>query len=163
MLETLGIVKGMVKRILIAVITASLVACGDVSSPEVNQSTDLHLVESTELAGKWVVVNYWAEWCKPCREEIPELNELYHAHKNTGVIVVGINFDDPEWPELKKQANALGVRYPMASPKLSKQLGLAMPEVLPTTYILNPKGIVKHTLVGPQTGDSIGELIGGDE
>jgi thiol-disulfide isomerase/thioredoxin len=43
--------------------------------------------------GQWLIINYWAEWCAPCRKEIPELNELHHDGADAGVVVLGVNFD----------------------------------------------------------------------
>ena len=55
-----------------------------------------HDGEKTQLShwdGRWLVVNYWAEWCAPCRTEIPELNELHHDRVNHGLVVLGVNWD----------------------------------------------------------------------
>ena len=48
-----------------------------------------------------VVINYWAEWCAPCREEIPEFNALYHASAANGPVVVGVNYDGLKGADLR--------------------------------------------------------------
>ena len=50
-------------------------------------------VAAEQLEGQWLVINYWAEWCKPCRTEIPELNRLAVALEGQGARVLGVNFD----------------------------------------------------------------------
>ncbi|WP_239291856.1 TlpA disulfide reductase family protein [Candidatus Nitrotoga sp. 1052] len=46
-------------------------------------------------AYKWVLVNFWATWCSPCLEEIPDLIALHSAHKNTDLVVIGVSMDYP--------------------------------------------------------------------
>lgn len=100
------------------------------------------------LRGQWVVVNYWAKWCKPCIEEIPQLNAL-DGHYDT-VTVLGVNYDGAQGAELEQQRRELGVAFAsVADP--SAQLGTPRPEVLPTTLIVDPQGQVVDTLVGPQS------------
>jgi len=112
------------------------------------------LIDLAKLKEQWVVVNYWAEWCAPCREEIPELNELHHAHQGNGVVVIGVNFDAPELAELQRQIAALGVQFPVAQEDISARMGFEVPGVLPTTYVLGPAA-QQHKLIGPQTRKDI--------
>ena len=56
----------------------------------------------------WTVVNYWAVWCKPCREEIPELNEL---NKDADIQVLGVNFDRKAGDALAVDSEALGLDF----------------------------------------------------
>lgn len=101
------------------------------------------------LNGRWLVVNYWAEWCKPCREEIPELNRLA-AEKSELVAVLGVNYDGFTGPELEAASSALGLEFRSTGEDPAAQLLVDRPKVLPTTYIFNPQGKLAHTLVGPQ-------------
>ena len=103
----------------------------------------------------WTVINYWAVWCKPCREEIPELNEL-NGHPD--VLVLGVNFDRKTGETLEGDSKALGLAFRnIADP--SEQLGIKRPTVLPTTVIIAPTGGVETVLVGPQTKESIMAVI----
>jgi thiol-disulfide isomerase/thioredoxin len=98
--------------------------------------------------GQWLLVNYWATWCKPCIVEIPELNALGQHY--AGVTVVGVNYDGAMGEELARQVEQLGIDFPIvADPAL--ELGVARPAVLPTTLVINPAGELHATLVGPQT------------
>lgn len=112
-----------------------------------------------DFHGRWLVVNYWAEWCKPCLEEIPELNSLHRAHQERDAVVLGINFDRPEPSELLRQMEALGVAFPVVQSDPQQQLDYLIPQVLPTTYLFDRQGKLAHTLVGPQTQASIESYI----
>ncbi len=105
-----------------------------------------------ELQGQWVVINYWAIWCKPCAEEIPELNAL---DKLPGVTVLGVNFDGAGGAELAQQLQQLAIAFPTLDVDPAVQLGLVRPAVLPTTLVIDPSGALRETLVGPQTLQSL--------
>ena len=103
----------------------------------------------------WTVVNYWAVWCKPCREEIPELNEL---NKEADIQVLGVNFDRKTGDALAVDSETLGLDFRNIGDP-SQALGVKRPSVLPTTLIISPDGVVEAVLVGPQTAASILAVI----
>lgn len=102
--------------------------------------------------GSWRIVNYWAVWCTPCREEIPELNTL-NAHNNINVF--GVNYDGKQGDELQTQAETLGIKFALLVNDPSQDLGTSRPQVLPTTLIVAPDGQLRKTLVGPQTAHAL--------
>ena len=114
--------------------------------------------ELSELRGRWVVINYWAEWCKPCIKEIPELNELAREYQD--LAVVGVNFDGAVGEELADQISQLGIAFPVLAEDPAARLGIPRPAVLPTTLILDPQGRLAQTLVGPQTLESLADAVG---
>ncbi len=93
-----------------------------------------------QYKGKWVIVNYWATWCPPCLEEIPDLVALYDGHKDKDVMVIGVVFDYETVKEVVDYIDDMLMSYPtvLGGDHVSKQIGSA--EVLPTTYIYNPRG-----------------------
>jgi len=111
-----------------------------------------------KLRGQWVVINYWAQWCKPCAREIPELNALDRQYSQ--VTVLGVNYDGASGKDLEKQVQKLGVEFHILEADPAEQLGVSRPVVLPTTLILNPSGAVVTTLVGPQTLASLARATG---
>lgn len=115
-------------------------------------------VQLADYRGRWVVVNYWAEWCKPCATEIPELNALDRTYRE--VAVLGVNFDGAEGDELQQQEQRLGVEFPTLATDPAADLGIARPAVLPTTLVLDPTGSLTATLVGPQTLQSLAQATG---
>lgn len=103
-------------------------------------------------AGQWRVINYWAIWCAPCREEIPELNAL---DRDTELLVYAVNYDGKKGAELRSQAAELGIAFALLEEDPGAELGIEKPRVLPTTLLVTPQGQVSDTLVGPQTRDSL--------
>ncbi|MBL6715927.1 MAG: TlpA family protein disulfide reductase [Pseudomonadales bacterium] len=103
--------------------------------------------------GQWLFVNYWAEWCGPCLEEIPELN-AFHGEAN-GAQVLGINFDQVGPEVMAQQASQLAITFPLALGDPGTLLGVSAPEVLPSTYVIDPKGTLRTVLVGPQDAASL--------
>jgi thiol-disulfide isomerase/thioredoxin len=104
-------------------------------------------------AGKWLIINYWATWCPPCLEEVPELVALYDDRKGKDLMVIGVVFDYETVEEVKRYADDMLMSYPivLGNKAVTKQIGSA--EVLPTTYIFNPQGKllkVKHGIVSRQ-------------
>ncbi len=99
--------------------------------------------------GRWVLVNYWAEWCAPCRHEIPDLNAL-QAARRSDLTVYGVNFDGLAGAELQTLARRMGIAFPLLRNDPHMALGVPKPEVLPTTIVIDPAGGVR-VLVGPQT------------
>lgn len=106
-----------------------------------------------DFRGSWLFVNYWAEWCAPCLEEIPELNELHEASDD--VYVLGVNFDQLDAETMRPQVAELGIRFPVAAIDPTELLGLQLPEVLPSTFVFGPDGERVAVLRGPQTLEAL--------
>jgi thiol-disulfide isomerase/thioredoxin len=116
------------------------------------QATDLlgKPVNKDNWGGKVVLLNFWATWCPPCREEIPELIELKREFKDK-MEIVGISEDDDPPASVIKFARAKGMTYPivMATPELIEAYG-GVP-ALPTSFLIDTQGRVvqKHSGLYP--------------
>ena len=110
------------------------------------------------LKGKWVVVNYWADWCPPCIKEMPELSAFYNDNKER-VTVFAYNFDRLEGEELQQMLIRFKVGVPSILSDPGELFGWEAPPSLPTTYIVDPQGNMKVMLVGPQTKEKLEMLI----
>jgi len=132
-----------------------LLSCLFLSACEKDWGLDQHGEEVTaaQLQGQWLLINYWAEWCGPCRTEIPELNAL--AETEQGLAVLGVNFDELRGEELAQAAKALGIDFRVLSDDPAERLQLPRSEVLPVTYLVDDQGDVRERLVGEQTADGI--------
>ncbi|SMD25415.1 TlpA family protein disulfide reductase [Lentzea albidocapillata] len=94
------------------------------------------------LAGRTVLLNLWASWCQPCREEMPVLQE--YSRQAGAVPVVGVNVQDVP-SEALGAVVALGVRYPsVVDAGEAVQKALAVPRVLPVSYVVRPDGTVRQ-------------------
>lgn len=108
-----------------------------------------------EFQGKWMVINFWAQWCKSCREEMPELNRLTVILGAKDIQVLGINYDSIEGAELDEALKSLDIRFPQMHVRQQASFNFKMPAALPATYIVSPAGVVKASLIGKQNLDSI--------
>ena len=137
-------------RFLILLIYLSLISC------DRSKSDDAYLEQASNvvLTGKWIVINYWATWCGPCREEIPELNRLSREQPES-LKVFGVNFEPVSADEMEENIKEMGILFPVFPEDPYEQLGYERPLVLPTTIVISPEGSIHAELVGPQTRDSI--------
>ena len=112
----------------------------------------------SDLKGKWIIFNYWADWCPPCIKEIPELNNLQRNYSNKLKVFL-INFDMLEGEELNQQLKKFNVKVDSLLSDPSTIYKWVIPENLPVTFIINKNGDLEHTLVGPQTEEEIINLL----
>ncbi|WP_439887954.1 TlpA family protein disulfide reductase [Pseudomonas sp. MBLB4123] len=144
-----------------------LCACLILASCSEDVGVDQHgrKVAAEQLEGQWLVINYWAEWCAPCRSEIPELNALARQLKDQPVRVVGVNFDGLQGAELSSAAAALGIEFTVLERDPAARFQLPRSEALPVTYIVDDSGQVRERLLGEQTAAdltaSLSRLRGG--
>lgn len=108
---------------------------------------DGQLVSTAQLHGKVVIVNFWATWCPPCQEEIPEMMELQKEFQGK-LQIVGVSMDDGPPQGVKDFADKIGMNYPivMGSDALSEEYG-GIP-ALPTSFVVDPEGRVVQKHVG---------------
>ena len=102
----------------------------------------------SQYKGKWVIINYWATWCPPCLEEVPDLVALYDSRKNKDVLILGVVFDYKSAKEVAEYVDDMLMSYPivLGDDEVASQIGQA--EVLPTTFIYNPRGELVKTKHG---------------
>lgn len=107
-------------------------------------------------SNQWTLVNYFAEWCKPCLEELPELNELAQSGE---LRVFGISYDSLSDQEIMNLIERYEIQFPVLKTSSLKILPLSLPAVLPTTYILSPDGEIVDVLHGKVTIEGIESLL----
>ncbi|WP_439878103.1 TlpA disulfide reductase family protein [Pseudomonas prosekii] len=112
-------------------------------------------VASGRLDKQWLVVNYWAEWCGPCRTEIPELNTLAEELRSKKIGVFGVNFDNVQGEELKSASDKLGIKFTVLAQDPAEVFDLPRSEALPVTYIIDNQGKVREQLMGEQTAAGV--------
>ncbi len=142
---------------MVAVCLLTLAGCSGEQLP----LTDGTHTRIDDWRGRWVVINYWAEWCAPCREEIPELNRLYAEAGAAGPLVVGVNYDNLKPADLGPLVTRMQIGFPVLRDDPMHRFGYNRPEILPTTILLKPDLSVGKVLRGPQSAESIRKVIDG--
>ena len=146
----------MIANYRIGMIGAMLLALAGCTQPQWTDHRGDQL-GAADLDGRWLVVNYWAEWCAPCRKELPELNALDQVSDQLRVL--GIHFDGYQGEQLRSMSDEMGITFSVVGYDFAEAYGLALPSVLPTTYIIDPQGELRHTLQGPQTEQELLALL----
>lgn len=121
-----------------------LQACSQTALPLVSGEA----IDWRDLQGQWVLVNYWAQWCEPCREEIPELNQLDQAQD---IRVLGVNFDGLQDAALQAAVTDMGIQFSVLNGDPAAGQGWQTPLALPATLVINPQGELLEVRFGPQT------------
>jgi thiol-disulfide isomerase/thioredoxin len=113
-----------------------------------------------DYRGQWVLVNYWATWCPPCLDELPEL-ERFHADADGVAVVLGVNAEDIAESRLRSFVERHQLSFPILpaaaeprGPELVGPLG-----GLPTSYLIAPDGELVARQVGRVTADGIMTFI----
>lgn len=104
-----------------------------------------------EQRGQVVLINFWATWCGPCRQEMPQLNKLYDKYRAAGFVLLGINIDD-DTRRATEVAAKLGLRFPVlldTDKAVSRLYDLG---TMPTTVLIDRDGRVRHIHAGYLAG-----------
>jgi thiol-disulfide isomerase/thioredoxin len=110
-----------------------------------------HQHKLSDYRGKWVVINYWATWCPPCLEEIPELVEFHDKHHLNKAVVLGIDYEEADHAYLKTFVEENFISYPILLPDLKVKPPFGKILGLPTTFVIAPNGKLAATRVGGVT------------
>ena len=116
-------------------------------------------VAMKDLGNKVVIVDFWATWCGPCREEIPHLNELYSELKGKGLEIVGISMDTDGTDGVKDFAREFRMQYPivMGDENVAESFGGIIG--LPTTFIIDRNGRIAKKYVGLPPAGAMAKIV----
>jgi peroxiredoxin len=106
------------------------------------------IVSSADLKGKVVFINFWATWCPPCREEIPDFVDFYNQNRAKGLEIVGLSVDQLEDEQLRSFVKQFKMSYPVALADERIIRTFEPGQFIPTTFIIDKKGRIRHKQVG---------------
>ena len=95
-----------------------------------------------DFKGRWVVLNFWATWCVPCIQEIPEIAAFRHDHPD--VVVIGVAIDAEDSAKVRAFAKKVGHDYALVLSNDAVEHQLGAPKALPTTRVYDPSGKVVY-------------------
>jgi cytochrome c biogenesis protein CcmG/thiol:disulfide interchange protein DsbE len=149
--------------ILLVVMVPGALAAVDVGKPApalVVPEVGGRTFDLSTLRGKVVIVNFWATWCAPCREEMPVLEAFYRSHHGQGLEVIGLSTDRSRDREAVKKLMQT-VSYPIALASEAKVNGFGAVRALPVTYVVDETGTVRARLTSdtPLTEERLEDVV----
>jgi peroxiredoxin len=130
---------------------AALPVTGAVAPDFVSKSDSGRNVRLSELRGQVVVINFWASWCSPCRQELPLLNKIYTQYRDAGFTLLAVNVDDNR-KDAEAMLRRLDLRFPTlfdAGKNIAKLYGV---DTMPATLVIDRDGRVRYAHRGYYEG-----------
>ncbi len=115
-------------------------------------------VELKDFKGKGVLVNFWATWCYPCREEMDDLKASYDKFRDKGIVIIGINIKESK-DIVKKMTDSFNITYPIlldSDGKISEAYNIFG---VPSSFFIDNDGTIRDVVLGEMTEDMIVEKI----
>lgn len=131
----------------------ALLGVADVRAPAFSlQSVSGGTVSLAQFKGDVVMINFWASWCGPCRQEMPLLDSIYKQYKDMGFTLLGVNVE-PDSGSADAWLKKTPVSYPILFDPKSQVSQLYQVQAMPTTVIIDRQGIVRYVHNGYLPGD----------
>jgi cytochrome c biogenesis protein CcmG/thiol:disulfide interchange protein DsbE len=134
---------------------------GAPAPPLIVQELGGRTFDLSSLRGKVVIVNFWATWCPPCRNEMPILNDFYRRYRERGLAMIGISLDRArDRSDVQKVMQRFD--YPAAILDDAQTDGFGTPPSLPVTYVIDRNGTVRAKIMpeaSPLTEDRLAQRV----
>ena len=118
-----------------------------------------NVVSLDDFKGKVVVLDFWATWCPPCREEIPGYVDLYRKYGKDRLVIVGVSMDEAGPKVVQEFVKKFGVNYPVVMADDAIQSAYGGLEAIPTTFLIDQKGQIRDKKVGAEPTDEYEKKI----
>lgn len=122
----------------------------EINLPDLNSGKKISLAA---LRGKVVVIDFWASWCAPCKEEMPVLESLYKRFKDSGLVIIGVSVDN-EAANAKKFLSGVKVSFPIVHDGGHVVADKFKPPRMPTSYIIDKAGKIRFVHAGFRKEDA---------
>ncbi|WP_080874335.1 thiol-disulfide oxidoreductase ResA [Oceanobacillus timonensis] len=126
----------------------------DFQLKQVNDAFDEDVTQLSDLEGKGVMLNFWATWCGPCKEEMPYMQDLYPEYKDKGVEIVAVSLDSTELV-IDNFIEEYGLTFAIPQDINADVRDLYKIRPMPTTYFINPDGTINEIVQGALTLDKL--------
>lgn len=104
-------------------------------------------VSLASLKGKVVLVDFWAQWCEPCKRELPQLAKLSKEYEKKGVVFLAVNLDKQR-ENAARLATQLGLTFDVPLDPTGKVVGAYDPPKMPTSYVIDKTGVIRYINAG---------------
>jgi len=101
----------------------------------------------SSMRGKVVFIDFWAQWCEPCKKELPQLDKLAKEYAGKGVVVVAVNIDKQR-DNAERMVKQLGVSLPVLLDPAGSVAGSYDPPKMPSSFVVDKKGIIRYVNEG---------------
>lgn len=145
-------VLGIALLVLTASMDSHAVAISDDAPDFTLKSLEGSNLRLEEYRGQVVLLNFWASWCGPCRQEMPLLDRLHHRYEDTGFAVLGVNVEGEAAPA-QEIVDAINVTFPILiddGQQVSQMYNL---QAMPSTVVIDRDGVVRYIHLGYKPGD----------
>jgi len=136
------------------------------SRAEVSKAPDFTLqdiqgkaVRLSDYAGKVVIINFWATWCPPCKQELPDFVKFYNSNCSKNVVIIGIAVGST-LEDVKRMAAEYKITYPLCLSDGKVESLYGGVRFVPTTVVIDKKGNIQQKRSGMMSENELAEIVG---
>ena len=146
-----NLILGLALSVIAATSLASSGLTGQAAPDFALKSSSGENLRLSEYRGDVVMVNFWATWCGPCRQEMPLLDELYSRYERVGFSLLGVNIDDDSRKAMS-MVSELGVSFPVLFDARKEVSKLYEVDAMPVTILIDREGTIRYVHHGYKPG-----------